>query len=181
MSINHFVQRKRVLGFYFFDLSKDGLVRAEDLQKFGETIATKMNLESGSDNYKKIMDGYNRYWQAFAPASDSNGDGSVTCAEFVESLSKVLSLPNGKQIFEQLNHNVFDAMDLNGSGAIGKDEYSIFVSAGGISTEAAHQAFNKLDVDGSGVITRAEYSECIWEYWTSEDPNARGNWFFGNN
>jgi juvenile hormone diol kinase len=181
MALNYFVKRKRVLGFYFFDLTKDGLVRAEDIETFGKNIAAKMNFQAGSDSYKKVTTGTNSYWAAFAPASDTNGDGSVTCDEFLSALSKVFALPNGRQIMEQLNTTMFDAMDVNGNGSISLDEYKIFLAAAGVSAETAQKAFTKLDLDGSGVISRSEFSQNIWDYWTSEDPKARGNWFFGNN
>jgi hypothetical protein len=180
MSLNYFVKRKRVLGFYFFDLTKDGLVREEDLQTFGKAIAAKMNVKPGSDSYKKVTDGTNSYWAAFAPASDVNGDGSVTCDEFLAALAKVLDLPNGKQILGHLSTAMFDAMDVNSNGTLSKEEYTNFVTAGGVGTEAAHKAFQQLDLDGSGVIARDEFAHCIWEYWTSSDPKARGNWFFAN-
>ena len=155
MALNYFVKRKRVLGFYFFDLTKDGLVRAEDIETFGKNIAAKMNFQPGSDSYKKTIAGANSYWGAFAPASDTNGDGSVTCDEFLAALAKVFALPNGRQMMEHLNTSMFDAIDVNGNGTISLEEYTIFVGAAGVSAEMAQKAFRKLDLDGSGVMSRA--------------------------
>jgi Ca2+-binding EF-hand superfamily protein len=180
MALNYFVKRKRVLGFYFFDLTKDGLMREEDIQTFGKRIAAKLNFKPGSDSYKKVTDATDGYWAAFAPASDINGDGTVTCDELLSALAKVFDLPTGKELYGKLNASMFDAMDVNGNGTISKEEYTIFVAAAGVSTDAAHKAFQKLDLDGSGVMSRDEFSECLWEYWNSEDPKARGNWFFAN-
>ncbi|MFI9000530.1 hypothetical protein [Streptomyces sp. NPDC053541] len=42
-----------------------------------------------------------------------------------------------------------------------------------------HEAFRHLDRDGDGTLTRAEVRTAVIEYFTSPDPNAPGNWYFG--
>jgi len=40
-------------------------------------------------------------------------------------------------------------------------------------------AFTQLDRDGDGFLSREEFAQDLFDYFTSDDRAARGNWFFG--
>ena len=177
---HQFVLRKRTLGFYFWDLTKDGYVRAEDFEAYGKAVVAQFELEEGSEGANKIVESFIGFWNAFGGSADVDGNGYITIDEFLASYAQFTSMPNAKDIVVELNQSLFDAVDTNGSGTISLKEYTTFITPSGISAEAAAAAFAKLDRDGSGVISRAEFGENAWDYWNSEDPTAAGNWFYAN-
>jgi len=48
-----------------------------------------------------------------------------------------------------------------------------------IDAAAADEAFERLDLDGDGVISKDEFARLYLEFFTSEDPEAPGSWFWG--
>ncbi|MFD0567209.1 hypothetical protein ACFQ2M_38565 [Kitasatospora saccharophila] len=50
----------------------------------------------------------------------------------------------------------------------------------GPSPGTAGLAFERLDLDGDGTLSVAELAAALWEFWTSEDAGALGNWLFGD-
>lgn len=177
--LNALVQRKRILAFYFCDLSRDGEFKCEDLETFGKAVAAELGVEAGSERYAQIVGAYRGYWDAFGAPADLNGNGSVTLEEFLTNVSNLLALPDAKAMMTLFNQGFFDVIDLDGSGTISLKEFTTFLKPAGISAEQAQEAFRHLDRDGGGFITKDEFAENTWEYWTSEDPAARGNWMYG--
>lgn len=60
----------------------------------------------------------------------------------------------------------------------GRIPVDAFTSSCGRCRGLAH-AFAKLDLDGDGYISAAEFTRLYLEFFTSEDPEAPGNWFWG--
>ena len=50
-----FQQRKAGLAFYRWDQTKDGVVRAGDLELWGKEVAAHLNITQGSPHYDKIL------------------------------------------------------------------------------------------------------------------------------
>jgi hypothetical protein len=49
---------------------------------------------------------------------------------------------------------------------------------GGSPQDMAH-AFAKLDLDGNGTLDPEKIPTAVTEFFTSDDPKARGNWLYG--
>jgi hypothetical protein len=43
----------------------------------------------------------------------------------------------------------------------------------------ARVSFEKLDLDHDAEISREDFSQALWELHFSNDPDAPGNWLFG--
>src|SRR4051794_12968434 len=46
-------------------------------------------------------------------------------------------------------------------------------------SNVADEAFRHLDQDGDGYLSADEFITAIVEYWSSDDPDAPGNWAMG--
>lgn len=70
---------------------------------------------------------------------------------------------------------IFNALDTDQSGALGKEELVEVLAAWGVPRLEAERCFEKLDDDSDGVCTREEFYdkyEPIWQYQLSRVKNA---------
>lgn len=178
--ISEFQKRKMALAFYKFDSSKDGVVEQSDFELYGKKVAEYMGLKAGSAAYQETVKRASGIWDAYFKAADRNGNGQVTLDEYIKSNSQFLSHTGAVGMAVEANKALFGALDTDGSGHIQLNEFKAFVVPMGVTESEAVAAFSKLDLDGSGQITRDEFAKNLADYYTSNDPGAAGNWFYGS-
>jgi len=74
----------------------------------------------------------------------------------------------------------FDICDRDDNGFLEQSEFAKFHQAFGCKSANSQLAFQKLDSNGDGQLTVDELVIAWQEYYTSNDPNARGNWLYGD-
>lgn len=182
--LSSFQLRKLVLGYYRWDTTKDGLVRASDFEELGRRVAGSLGVDSGSDQYESILNGYRGVWAAYWQGLDADGDNAVTLQEVLAAAEGGLD-PSAVNVEEvaafakQTNLRLVGALDANGDGELEPEEYTAFVGALGVSEENAAKAFGKLDSNGDGKLSAEEIAVAWGEYYASDDPSATSNWFYG--
>lgn len=166
------------LGFYRFDLGKDGLVGEDDFTSLGQQVAEQLECAQGSAPATQIVQAFINLWQAYGKAADRNGDNTISFDDF-EARAAFLQTPAAREKAVGMNIALFAAIDTDGDGRLSMQEYAAFLKPIGISTAEAETAFQHLDRDGDGFISDDELAVDLWEYWHSDDRSAPGNWFFG--
>lgn len=180
MPLSEFQKRKIALAFYKFDTSKDGIVEAADLELVGRKVAEIQGVHHSSPDYEKILSAHKAVWHGYFQPHDDDGDNKVTVDEYIQACESFIDSANLSDSAMDLNRAVFDSLDLDGSGKIDSIEFAVYLRAIGISEQDAKTAFEKLDADRNGYICRDEFAKSAFEYFTSNDPNAPGNWFYGS-
>ncbi|MBY8854447.1 hypothetical protein K7G98_41880, partial [Saccharothrix sp. MB29] len=69
--------------------------------------------------------------------------------------------------------------DGDGDGCLELEEYVRLGEALGVPPQDMKTAFRRLDRDADGSLPPGEIHEAVVEYFTSEDPEADGNWLYG--
>ncbi len=174
-----FQHRKAALAFYRWDQTKDGVVRADDLEMWGKEVAVHLNIARGSPQYDKILETYRQTWQTVFKPLDKDNDNALTLEEYSASFGVFLD-PQGTEQVIAGNRSPFDALDLDGDGLIERNEYAAFVRPLGVAEQDARTAFSHLDRDGDGLIERDEFAQDLHDYFASDDRSAPANWFFGS-
>ena len=177
--LSPFKRRKNALVFYRWDQTKDGLIRAEDIEQWGQAVAQHLNLAEGSPQYDKIMTAYHQMWEFYFKPFDKDNDDALTLDDFFENIVAFQD-PQARAQGITSNKGLFDVIDLDDDGKIGLNEYAAFVKPLGVSEQDASTAFSQVDRDGDGFIERDEFATDLFEYFQSDDRTARGNWFFGS-
>ena len=174
-----FQQRKAALAFYRWDQTKDGLVRADDLELWGTAVAAHLHVAPGSPQYARILETYRQLWQVVFQPLDQDHDGALTLDDYRAAFDVFLD-PAGEAQVKAGNRALFDALDLDSDGRIAREEYAAFVRPLGVTEEAAGLAFRQLDRDGDGSLGREDFAQDLHDYFAAEDRGAPANWFFGS-
>jgi juvenile hormone diol kinase len=179
--LSEFQKRKLALAFYKYDLSKDGIVEAKDLELLGHKVADLLKVKQGDAQREKIVSAYKAVWDAFFKPGDMDGDNKLTLDEYAKVAEYYY--PNMDNLLESAlepHKSVFDSIDLNGNGQIDSVEYAVFLIPLGVSEADAKVAFERIDTNGDGYISRDEFAKNHIDYFISEDPEAAANWFYGS-
>lgn len=177
--LSPFVRRKLTLMYYRFDFSKDGVVKAQDLEEYGRQVAEGLKLAKGSPRYNKVVRAVARIWHTFFKLADRDNDNRVELEEYLDTLTAFDQQPDPRKTALTSNAVIAEAVDLDGDGKIEEDTFVIYQKPMGVSEEQARAAFKRLDPTGRGFLTRQEFSACFYDFSFSDDRSHPANWVFG--
>jgi len=75
---------------------------------------------------------------------------------------------------------IFSLFDQDGNRYIDKDEYRDMFRVYGINEAYLENGFGKLDINGDGQLSKNEIIKGMTDFFLSSDPEAPGNWIFGD-
>lgn len=175
--MSDFILRKNVILFYQHDIDKDGLVERADFVEGAKKAAAVLGLE----DYQSLVAAYEGIWSAYWSHADSNGDGVVSLMEWLSAQQAMAGQdPQALRAAHNQTINVlFRTIDASGDGVITPLEYRAWVSGWLTNSSDADAAFHRIDTDEDGRISVDEMADLLWDYHTSTDPSAPGNWVYG--
>ena len=103
-----------------------------------------LGWEPGSADYDRMRSIMMGLWAGLLAMSDQNRDDKVSLDEVMLVVDQLYSMD--AEVTATAN-SMFDAIDENGDGMIGSDEYK--------------QVFPQLDPNGSGHLSRDEFKELV--------------------
>ena len=168
--------------FHIRDTDKDGYVTQDDYRKFSENIASMLDWEPDHEKLAQIDAIHHGVWEFFWKPADFDDDGRVSLEDHLAMMSKMIERSKDPVVLEQSRKHsevLFNAFDLNGTGLISAKEYKQFFHAAGVEAEWSNGVFNKLDMNSSGTISVDEFVLLHQQFFSSNDPEAPGNWFYG--
>lgn len=160
MTVNSFLNRKIDVCFQHGDQNGDGVLEKEDT----------------------LLAAFENFWTRVSLVMDTNRDGKVTPLEWREGMLNAFA-NNPEQFAEGLRPlaaALFAVCDRDDDGKVSPQEFACFQKAFGTSAGNTRIAFERLDRDGDGYLEVGELLDAWTEYYTSADPEARGNWLYGN-
>lgn len=157
------------------DLNGDGVVEVADFDLWVQRLAAIRGWAPGTDDHAELEALY------LGPASDMIAAGSgadrISVGGFSEYLRSLAE--TDLAAFTAWGDGFFRLIDANADGQIGPDEYADLLASLGIDRAGADAAFSRLDLNGDGHISGEEFTELFLEFFSSDDPEAPGNWFWG--
>lgn len=171
------IKRKITVLFRADDMDKDGFIERSDLQKVADAYSEIRGWEPGSDGYERIHGLFEGFWEGFRDAVDADRDGKASLDETIEGVGRMFEA--NPEAALQSAQIVFDTLDADGSGKISIAEYRQLLSTTPADPAVADEIFPRLDTNGDGTISREEFQQLFVEFFTSEDPDAPGNWLWG--
>lgn len=166
--------------FHAMDTTGDGYIREEDYLAAADRVIAVLEVDPGAELAQRLKAGYLRNWAAIAQA-DTDGDHAVTVDEWVEMFQRLsMDAAQFEGTVVERGQLIMQLFDRDRDSRISLDDWQLFFRTIGVPETDYRTAFEKLDRSGNGYLTFDEITEAGREFFSSDDPDARGNWLYGD-
>ncbi|MEQ9307246.1 MAG: EF-hand domain-containing protein [Marinoscillum sp.] len=175
--------RRKKLSYLFdiLDANKNGLLQPDDFAAVAEKICNILEFDGSSTERLQLkLKSLRLYVQLLTDMNKE--DVSISKPEWLELFgSRTMINPKTakKYIFRTAAY-IFNLFDQNGDRIISKEEYLDMFRIYNIDLEYSEIGFQKIDENSDGQITLSEMIAAFRDFLMSSNPEAAGNWIFGN-
>jgi Ca2+-binding EF-hand superfamily protein len=163
------------------DINSNGQIERGDVLALGSRLVLGFGQRPGSGIGKDLLSYCDGLWAELAAFADVDHDDSISPAEFRDAM--IRGYIEGDQFdrtFKPTTQTIAALCDHDGDGLIGPKEFRTMQLAFGTDDGDSQVAYAALSTTPDGLITVPDFVDAAREYYTSADPQARGNLFFGN-
>lgn len=172
-----FLEAKIKRAFAFNDFTDDGIVDKQDLLEHARRIAKAKGYAEDAPERADLVEQNLGAWSAMEQVA---GTARLDEEGWVSLTQQMTADKRGyRKFLESSVGTTFENMDLDGDGWVTVDEFRTHLEIYGADASAAEECFARIDTNGDGKMSRSEVLDAIYEFFTSTDPDAPGNWFFG--
>lgn len=161
------------------DQTGNGRVDSADLQAMVHTMCWRLELPVERED--TVYAAFEGWWQQLRQSSDADGDGAVTCAEFVGAM--LAGVDEDPEYLEKglvpAVRALFRAADSDGSGYLGPDEYRVLFGGTRVHPAELNDGFRELDADGDGRIDEEEFVAAFAQFFTARSEAVAGTALLG--
>ncbi|MEQ9424287.1 MAG: EF-hand domain-containing protein [Cyclobacteriaceae bacterium] len=176
-------EKKQRLYFKLLDFDRNGFIEKNDFQSIAENLCIIQGIELDTIAFREIEEAGEKLWMDIREYVDTNRDDKCSFEEWMAFADEQIVNSDEAWYDNYINsvvNGLFDLFDANNDGLISDMEYlDLFISFR-IEVRFAARCFRKLDLNNDGYISRDELVTAVREFLRSDDPEAPGNWLFGN-
>ncbi|XP_066996331.1 calexcitin-2 [Anabrus simplex] len=164
----------------FFDVNKSGTIERKDFELAIETICRSRGWGESDPKYAETHSTLIKVWETLRQRADTDQDLQVNQDEWIKMWDDYKKSPDTPLEWQKLYMNfMFDHIDSSGDGTIDLAEFTTVFTGYGLSTEECEKAFDKFTKNKTVEINREAFGKLWNEFFSSEDPQAPGNFIFG--
>lgn len=176
------IQKSKLLHYFnVLDYDKNGMLEEDDFLAIGENLSILWGHDYEGEEYRETIETFRQQWI----------DISGYIGQDLEMISKEQwlafadqTIVNGnpsmyEKYINNLTNEILNNFDTDKDGFISMMEFVDFFVGYRIEVRYSAKAFTKLDINKDGQVSREELSLALKDFFTSDDPNATGNWLFG--
>ncbi|MFE3547492.1 oxygenase MpaB family protein [Streptomyces kronopolitis] len=171
--------RLRTFFHQVLDQTGDGRISSADLQAMAHNVCWPLELTP--EREARVYAAFETWWQHLRAGMDADGDGQVSCEEFVTAM--LTGIDAGPGYLEQgvlvAVRAIFHAADADGSGHLCADEYRTVFGGSRVHPAELNHGFRQLDHDGDGRITEDEFVQAFTDYFTARTDTTAGSQLLG--
>jgi len=176
MALSEFRKAKLLHVFNtFFDVNRSGEIDETDLELAIKTVCAARGWQASSSRYATTETALKDIWGVLTSLADKDNDCKVTVDEWNSMWAEGAADRAWVATFRDL---LFSLEDISGNASIDSGEYCRLYMCLGVPESQCKAAFAKLSGDQSEV-SKEDFCKLWDQYFTSEDPEARGNFIFG--
>jgi Ca2+-binding EF-hand superfamily protein len=179
------IQKKKLSHFFnVLDYKKNGHLREDDFTGIGENTCFYLSIPHSSKDYDNIIErSKDLYKQLIKGLNKTYGD-TITMDEWLNYFDhEIIAVRNVSLLQEYVQITVkyiFDLYDQNHDNLLSVEEYADMFSIYGIDITYSAKSFLQLDKNHDYGISKQELTNAVKEFFVSPNPEAGGNWIFGN-
>lgn len=177
-----FLDRKLAQRFTSWDYDGNGYLQRVDFLRAADRLGDAFGHPQGSPHRQRMRDMHLQLWKGMAQLADANDDGRISPLECGVAFTKfALEKPGAfESAYAPFVDTLMSMADRDGDGKLDRQEFQTWIVTDfHLSDQDASTAFDKLDTNGDGRVTRNEIFAALREYYSSDDPQAPGNWLVG--
>lgn len=161
------------------DTDGDGQVTKQDYLSSADKVIAVLKLDRASMPAQRLKASYAQTWDGLVKNSDDKD--AVTVDWWIEHYYQVgLDDKHLDAFVTGRADAILQLFDADQDQRISKEEWTLFFSTIGHPERHYEMAFQKLDRDHDGHLTKEEIKTASREFFASDDPEAPGNWLFGD-
>ncbi len=173
------VQKQKVLHFFnVLDHNGNGILQEDDFSEIGDSLANQMGHAGNSRERLALkIKAHSLFLQILEDLEKIEAE--LTPPEWLKFYKDFILTEYNDYISESSDY-LFSLFDQNDDGYIDEHEYMDMFRAYGLYMTHAKKAFDLLDLNDDGRISRQEMVKAFRDFFFSSDPDAPGNWIFGD-
>ncbi|MFI0451547.1 EF-hand domain-containing protein [Actinomadura sp. 6N118] len=170
----------RKIGRHFdrIDVNGDGRIDQGDFALIVSLMREEFPEPSAEPKLNALNTAYQGLWERIRRDMDIDSDGTVSREEYVKYLQSDRK-SSYRAAIQPVAKAIIDLADIDGDGMLDDRELAKVHRALNMDAKDHQAAMAKLDLDGDGRVSEAELVQALEEFFTSEDPEAGGNFLFG--
>lgn len=165
--------------FEVMDMDDDGQVTKQDFLSSADKVIEVLQLDRASIPAQMLTASYAQTWDALV--SDLDAKDAMTVDGWIEHFYQLGM--DEKQLEAYVTgraYAILQLFDTDHDQHISKEEWSLFFRTIGHSERHYEMGFQKLDRDHDSQLTKDDIKTAAREFFRSDDPEAPGNWLFGD-
>ena len=172
-------QRHKMLHFFHvLDINNNGILEEDDFTLVGNEISDQIgHAKNSTERLALKVKSYGLFLKILNDIGKS--EATLVFEELLVFYEDYVLIKSNDYIL-QASEYLFSLFDQDGDGYIDKDEYLDMFKAYGLYSANALKAFDLLDLNSDAKISKQELIKAFSEFFLSSDPNAAGNWIFGD-
>ncbi len=177
-------EKKLTHYFNILDHNKNGELQEDDFVGIGEDICINLNVSPNSEEYSSIVNrSRGLYFRLLKDIGKKAGE-SIILNDWLTWFDREIITAKNVELLKtyilMTVKYVFDLYDQNDDGLLTIEEYADMFTIYGIDIKFSAKSFTRLDRNHDEVISKDELLNAVKEFFVSSDPEAGGNWIFGN-
>lgn len=163
------------------DINHDGQIQRDDLVGLATRLILGFGQPASSEKGSDVLRLCEALWNELAAEADVDRDDSISPAEFRRAMISAY-IEGGKfdQTFAPTTRSWAALADIDTDGFVAPVDFRTLHTAFGAEDHDTQVAVAALDPNGDGRLSVPVIVVAAREYYTSADPSAPGNLFFGN-
>ncbi len=181
MPLSTFRYAKLCYLFRLMDLDKDEVLSQEDFDEMARRASENQDKSREGELHKRIISSSaTRYYKRLLDALEITGS-QIKLADWLDFFRQLddeddVEMESVIQFFLEFFYGVFD---VDKDGFISLYESMELFQLFGLPLQKSKTFFKDLDSNADGHVSRYELMNAVEVFLTSDDPEERGNWIFG--